>query len=118
MSDFHRTDRIASEVQRELSQLLRSSVKDPRINDVSITAVRVTRDLGHAKIYFLVPEGVESEEVQQVLNRAANFLRNALGKALQLRVVPKLTFFHDDSIANGVKLTALIEKAVAKDADQ
>ncbi len=118
MSDFHRTDRIASEVQRELSQLLRSSIKDPRISDVSITAVRVTRDLGQAKVYFLVPEGAESEPVQEALNRAANFLRNALGKSLQLRVVPKLTFFHDDSIAHGVKLTTLIEKAVAKDTDQ
>ncbi|MQA57663.1 30S ribosome-binding factor RbfA [Pseudomonas piscis] len=116
--EYSRTQRIGDQMQRELAQLIRREVKDPRVGLVTITAVDVSRDVGHAKIYITVmgQEGAESiAQSIKVLNSAAGFLRMQLAREMKLRSVPHLHFHYDESVARGAHLSALIERAVAED---
>lgn len=117
--DYSRTQRIGDQMQRELSLLIQREIKDPRLGMVTITAVEVTRDLSHAKVYITVMGKEDSaQEVErnlEILNEAAGFLRMLLGKAMKLRTIPQLSFCYDASIRRGVELSALIERAVAED---
>lgn len=115
---YSRTQRIGDQIQRELAQLIPREVKDPRLGFVTITAVDVSRDVGHAKVFITVMGEDDAEKIQQnlrVLNDAAGYLRMLLGKAMKLRSVPNLHFHFDESISRGVHLSSLIERAVAED---
>lgn len=124
--EYSRTQRIGDQMQRELSELIRREVKDPRVGLVTITAVDVSRDLGHAKVFITVMDADGTDAVPQTLKAltsAASFLRLHLGRVMQLRSVPQLHFHFDESVSRGAHLSALIERAVAedrqhKDADQ
>lgn len=114
MKEFDRKERIGAELQRELAEIIRSEVKDPRLKLVTIQEVRVTRDLSHAKVYFTcfpVDEG-GPEQVRLLNGRLAGFLRGQLARRVRLRTVPQLHFVHDESIAQGEHLSRLIEEAV------
>ncbi|TDF80470.1 30S ribosome-binding factor RbfA [Pseudomonas sp. H9] len=116
--EYSRTQRIGDQMQRELAQLIRREVKDPRVGLVTITAVDVSRDVGHAKVYITVMGADGTEDIKQslkVLNAAAGFLRMQLGKEMKLRSVPQLHFHYDESVTRGAHLSALIERAVAED---
>jgi len=109
MSDFKRTDRVAEMMQRKLAQLIQQEIKDPRLPGfITISAVQVTRDLGHAKVYFTVFNG-DPVETQSILNTASSYLRSALAKTITLRTVPQLHFIHDKSIEYGSRLSRLID---------
>lgn len=107
-----RAKRMAGEIQRELTEVLRRDVKDARIGNVTITGVDVTGDLRAAKVYYLIfgREGPDPE-VQRGLDSAAGYLRNALSRALMIRYTPTLTFELDTSIERGVRLARLIDAA-------
>ena len=105
-----RIGRINEEIQRELSSLIRT-VKDPRVHGlVSITAVDTTPDLRYAKIFVSVLDKSDVKEVVKGLRSAGGYLRRELGRSLQLRYTPELTFVADDSIAEGAHILELIEK--------
>jgi ribosome-binding factor A len=110
--DNPRARRMAEQIQRELTELLRRDVKDSRIGNVTITAVDVTGDLRTAKVFYLVfgREGPDPA-VQRGLESAAGFLRNALSRALMIRYTPTLSFELDTSIEHGVRLAQLIDSA-------
>jgi len=115
--DFPRARRIADQIQRELPELIRQEVKDPRVGMLTITEVEVNRDMEFAKVYFTTLGGQpEHDACLQGLQRASGFLRSQLSHRMQLRVVPKLTFVYDRSVEHGIALTHLIETAVAEDA--
>ena len=106
----NRIGRINVEIQRELSSLIRT-VKDPRVHGlVSITAVDTTPDLRYAKIFVSVLDKSDVKEVVKGLRSAGGYLRRELGRSLQLRYTPELTFVADDSIAEGAHILELIEK--------
>ena len=114
--DFSRTRRVGEQLHRELSELIRDELKDPRLGIVTINAVEVTRDLGHAKVYFTrLGEASARADATRVLNHAAGFLRRELGRRLSLRIVPQLRFYYDDSVERGSRLSHLIDEAVASD---
>ena len=114
--EFPRTRRVGEQIQRELADLIRSELKDPRLGMVSISAVQVSRDLGHAKVYVSVLGSEEqSSESVKVLKHAAGFLRHKLGKLMHIRVIPELHFFLDRSLEEGARLGALINEAIASD---
>ncbi|MBD9482453.1 30S ribosome-binding factor RbfA [Pseudomonas sp. PDM14] len=116
--DYSRTQRIGDQIQRELAQMIPREVKDPRLGFVTITAVDVSRDVGHAKVFITVMGENDEDKIKQnllVLKDAAGFLRMLLGKAMKLRSVPALHFHYDESISRGVHLSALIERAVSED---
>src|ERR1035437_6386472 len=113
--DYARTDRIAEQMQRDLADLLRLEVKDPRVNKVTITGVEVTNDYSHAKVFYTTLDGT-NKQLQEGLDRAAGFLRSKLAHAMKLRIIPQLHFVYDESIERGSHLSQLIDQGVASDA--
>ncbi|QLF94389.1 30S ribosome-binding factor RbfA [Pseudomonas sp. ABC1] len=117
--EYSRTQRIGDQMQRELAQLIQREIKDPRLGLVTITAVEVSRDLSHAKV-FITLMGQDEDEAAikgnlRILNDANGFLRMQIGKVMKLRSVPQLHFHYDASIRNGAQMYSLIERALAED---
>ena len=108
-----RRARIADQIQRELADLIRLEVRDPRVGMVTLTGVEVSRDQSHAKVFFtaLGPEEAAAD-AREGLQRAAGFLRSGLAHRLSTRSVPELHFEHDVSVERGARLAKLIEEAV------
>jgi len=114
--DFSRSDRISEQIRRELADLLQFEVKDPRVSMVTITEVEVSGDIAHAKIYFSAPVHDNPQalaELQKGLDKSAGFLRSQLGKRMMVRTVPQLHFIYDTSIDHGMKISRLIDEALA-----
>ncbi|MCW8398891.1 30S ribosome-binding factor RbfA [Legionella sp. PATHC038] len=108
--NFKRTDRVAEMIQRKLAQIIPMEVKDPRLTGfVTISAVKVAADLGHAKVYFTVLND-DKKMVTAILNAAASYLRSALARSITLRTVPQLHFVYDESIEYGQRLSRLIDE--------
>ena len=104
----NRIGRINEEVQRELAALI-PTVKDPRVTGmISVTAVDVTPDLKFAKVYVSVLDKGGSGQVLKGLKSASGYLRRELGRALNLRHTPELSFFQDDSMAKGAKILEML----------
>lgn len=111
-----RATRLADQMQRDLSEILRLELKDPRIGLVTLTGIELSPDLTHAKVFYTVmgsPEQVE--ETHATLRRAAGFLRSQVARTLTTRVTPELHFVYDESIARGDRLSRLIDAAVRSD---
>ncbi len=121
--DFSRTQRIADQVQKELAQLIQREIKDPRLGMVTISYVKVAKDLGYADVYVTVlPLGGKDHdeaitESLKVLNQAAGFLRGQLARLVKLRVMPQLRFHFDASVDRGRRLNDLIFQARRSDAE-
>ena len=111
--DFSRTRRVGEQIQREMAQLIQQEIKDPRLGLVTISAVKLSRDMSHANIFFTtLDEDHSVEETLKILEGAAGFLRHELAKRMQLRIVPNIHFKYDESISYGNELSALINKAM------
>lgn len=111
--DYSRTRRVAEQVQREMAQLVQQEIKDPRLGLVTISAVKLSKDMSHANVFFTVlDDNHPIEETLKVLEGAAGFLRHELAKRMQLRIVPHIHFKYDESISYGNELSALINKAL------
>jgi ribosome-binding factor A len=117
MKEFARTERIGAELQRELAQILREEVRDPRLKGITLQEIRVSRDLTHAKVFFTCfPLDAGGAEQARLLNgKLTGFLRRVLAQRARLRTVPQLHFVHDESISQGEHLSSLIEEAVASE---
>ena len=114
--DYPRSRRIAEQIQRELSDIIRLEMKDPRVGMITVTDVEVTQDHAHAKIFFtLLGDAARVAATTQALQHAAGFLRSELSHRLKLRVVPQLRFEYDVSVERGARLSRLIDEAVATD---
>lgn len=113
-----RTHRVADQMQRELAMLVQREIRDPRVGMITVTAVEVSRDLAHAKVFITLMDQDSDEDIAQnlsILKGVAGFLRMQLGKVMKLRSVPQLHFHYDESVRRGVHLSSLIERAVAED---
>lgn len=115
--EFGREERVGAEMRRELAQLIRDEVNDPRIGNPTIQEVRVSRDLSQAKVYFTVLDEGQAKQTGRVLEKAAAFLRRRLGDRIKLRTIPQLHFVYDKSVNEGMRLEALIAQAVSHDRD-
>jgi ribosome-binding factor A len=114
-----RTRRIAELLQRELADLIRREVHDPRVKSLTVTSVDVSSDLSHAKVYITQLTGVEqAAETLKALKNASGFLRHALRDRVLLRVIPQLHFLYDESVEEGAKISRLIDRALAQDSGQ
>jgi ribosome-binding factor A len=106
-----RTDRLDSQIQQELMDLLQREMKDPRLGFATITRVETARDLGHARVWVSVlGTELERQRTMDALHVATPWLRRRLGERLSLRHVPELTVRHDDSIASGDRVLRLINE--------
>jgi ribosome-binding factor A len=111
--DHSRTLRIAEQIQRDLAELIRLELKDPRVGMVTLTDVEVTADYAHAKIFFTTLGTADQiAAASEGLNHAAGFLRHELGQRIKLRSIPQLHFIYDESVERGVRLSRLIDEAV------
>ena len=117
-SSFKRTDRIAEVMQRTLAQLIQQDIKiiDGVPIFITISAVKVSRDLGNANVYFTV-FNQDPAEAKAALTTAATYLRTALAKTMTLRTVPQLHFIYDESIEYGKRLSRLIDDVNEIDSD-
>ena len=133
---FGRHQRVGDQLQRELAQLIQFEIKDPRLGLVTVSGVRVSRDLSVANVYITVMTGNQSKAIDKlkadkreasgqaegqieqslkVLERSSGFLKKMLSRSMQLRVVPQLKFHYDESIVRGQTLSSLIDKARGDD---
>jgi ribosome-binding factor A len=110
---FQRSDRVAEQVRRDLADLIRTELKDPRVGMISLTDVELTPDYAHAKVFYATLNSDHLEEIQIGLKRAAGFLRRQLGKRIHIHTLPELHFVYDSSIENGANLSLLIDQANA-----
>ncbi len=111
MKGYSRADRVAGLIQRTLSEILLREVKDPRLEMAVITAVKVSPDLKNARIYFSVPGG-ETERRQDAaegFRSAGGFIKRYLGDRLDLRYMPELKFFYDESFDYGARIDKLLK---------
>lgn len=106
--------RIAEQIRHELAAIVMREMKDPRVIGVSFTAVEVTSDLEHAKVWFTV-FGKDHEATRRALIHAGGFLRTELAQRMRMRTVPKLNFQYDESVERGAHLSQLIDQAVEQD---
>ena len=111
---FSRRDRISEQIRRELAELIRAELKDPRVGMVSITGVDVSADYAHAKVYFSNMSGREHlDAVLTGLQNASGFLRRELGRRITIHTTPQLHFVFDESLERGADLSKLIQEAVS-----
>ncbi len=111
--DFSRGRRIADQLQRELSEIIRLELKDPRVGMVTITDIEVSGDNSHAKVFFTVlGNDAQQDAATRALQHAAGFLRSQVAPRLRMRTVPQLHFVYDGSVERGMHLSKLIERAL------
>src|SRR3990170_3029928 len=108
---YPRARRVAQQIQRTLSELIRRELRDPRLGMVTLTDVRMSNDLSYAKIYYSVL-GADPHQAGEILESAADLLRGPLGRSLGIRHSPELRFVHDELIESGAHLSSLIQQAV------
>ncbi|MDR1274863.1 MAG: 30S ribosome-binding factor RbfA [Candidatus Accumulibacter sp.] len=111
---FSRRERVAEQIRRDLSDLIRQELKDPRVGMISLTSVEVSADYAHAKIFFSTLD--TSERVPEILaglEKASGFLRRELGKRISTHLTPQLHFIFDASIERGAELSELIRQAIS-----
>lgn len=110
-----RAHKVADLIHRDLAKVIATEVKDPRIGMITISAVDVTDNLAHARVYFTTLDADKKSACVTVLTKASGFLRSALASNLALRGVPKLQFIYDESIERGQSIDALIDSVVSNE---
>ncbi len=114
--EYSRSQRVVEQIRRELAELIRLEVKDPRVGFITLTDVEITPDYAHAKVYFTSMTGAaDVPEIMQGLRRASGFLRRELGRRVRIHTTPELHFVYDRSVEEGSRLSKLIDDVVRDD---
>ena len=104
-----RPQRLGDLMQRDLSELIRMELRDPRVGMITITSVDVSPDMSHAKVFFTMLEKDKLEDTLHGLKRSAGFLRSQLAKRIKMYTTPELRFTYDESVERGDHLSRLID---------
>jgi len=107
-----RPQKVADLIQRELSELIRLEVRDPRVGMLTITSVDVSPDLSHAKVFITLLQKEKVEDTLLGLQRAAGFLRSQLAHRMKMYTTPELRFVYDESVERGDHLSRLIDSVI------
>lgn len=119
MPNPHRQEKLGEQIAAEVSDLLRTRVKDPRVGFASITHVEVSGDLRHAKIFVSVMgEPDEKKNTIEALHHATGFLRHELAERLTVRFMPEIVFKLDNSIEQGAHILGLIRQLESQETSQ
>ena len=115
--EFARSDRVAQTINRQLAMILRNHVKDERVSALTVTDVEVTKDLRQAKIFVtsMSDEQLDVDDTMGAVDNASGFIRRKLASLIDMRHCPNLIFVYDNSISEGARMSALIDKALNKD---
>ncbi|WP_422445729.1 30S ribosome-binding factor RbfA [Thermoanaerobacterium sp. DL9XJH110] len=110
--DFSRSERVAEEIKRAVSQIINKDLKDPRISGlISVTKVEVTRDLRHAKIFLsMYGDEITKNRVMEGIKNAEGFIRKELANRVQLKFLPEISFKIDNSIEYGIYISKLLKE--------
>lgn len=113
--EFNRSQRVASQMQKELALIFQSEIKDPRLGFITINEVDLSRDLAVAKVYFTVlGKGHDQiEDNRDIIDHSIPFIRRTLGNRMRIRALPELRFIHDDSVENGMRIDQLLHETEA-----
>lgn len=109
-----RPQRLGDLIQRELSELIRLELRDPRVGMITLTSVDVSPDMSHAKVFFTMLEKDKLADTLEGLARSAGFLRSQLAKRIKMYTTPELRFAYDESVERGDQLSRLIDTALKK----
>lgn len=109
-----RPEKLGDLIQRELSDLLQRELRDPRVGMITITAVDVSPDLSHAKVFFTIFDKQKLADTLAGLKRSAGFLRSQLARRIKLYTTPELRFVYDESVERGDRLSRLIDSTREK----
>lgn len=112
--EYARSERVAQTITRQLAMILRNDVNDPRVSGLTITDVEVTKDLRQAKVFVtsMFEDKSDIDGTMAALEKANGFLRRALASVIDMRHCPNLIFSYDNSISEGARMSALIDKAL------
>ena len=108
-SGHGRPQRLGDLIQRELSELIRLELRDPRVGMLTITSVDVSPDMSHAKVFFTLLEKDKLEDTLHGLKRSAGFLRSQLAKRITMYTTPEVRFEYDESVERGDRISRLID---------
>ena len=109
-----RPERLGDLIQREVSDLIRLELRDPRVGMITITSVDVSPDMSHARLFFTLLEKDKLADTLHGLKRSAGFLRSQLARRLKMYTTPELRFEYDESVERGDRLSRLIDSAIKK----
>ncbi|MBR1443348.1 MAG: 30S ribosome-binding factor RbfA [Firmicutes bacterium] len=117
MKTNNRMIRINDEIKREVSEILRSGMKDPRIGVItSVLKVETTNDLKYCKVFIsILGDDDKKKEVMSVLEKACGFVRKEIARKINLRNTPEFKFILDDSLEYSIRMSKLIDEVTAKD---
>ena len=123
--EFGRPQRVAQEMQKEIALILQREIKDPRVGMMTtvsgVEMYEMSRDLAYAKVYVTFLNDKDEDAVKagiKALQEASGFIRSLLGKAMRLRIVPELTFFYDNSLVEGMRMSNLVTSVVKHDEER
>ena len=120
--EFGRPQRVSQELQKEVAMILQREIKDPRLGMmVTVSGVEVSRDLAYAKVFVTFLNDKDEDAIKhglKALIEASGDFRILLGKAMRLRIVPELTFFYDNSLVEGMRMSNLVTSVVKNDAER
>lgn len=102
-------DRLNNIFVEQISQILRTEIKDERIHFVTVTAVKITNDLSFAKVYVTILDDKMRDSILKQLNKASNFIERELSKRVEIRKMPNITFVYDESIEYATNIENIIE---------
>lgn len=117
--EFGRPQRVSQELQKDIAIILQREIKDPRLGMMtSVSGVEVSRDLAYAKVFVTFLNDKDEEAIKEgikVLQDASGYIRTLVGKAMRLRIVPELTFFYDNSLVEGMRMSNLVSNVIRHD---
>ncbi|QEO57735.1 MULTISPECIES: 30S ribosome-binding factor RbfA [Francisella] len=110
-----RVQRVASELQKVISLLLRTKIKDPKLATATITEIELSKDLSYAKVYYTCLDIQEAQYISKAFDKSKGFFRSSIAKSLNLRIVPNLKFIYDKSLDYGMEMEGKIQQALDAD---
>jgi ribosome-binding factor A len=110
MPNSHKYERIASEIAKQVSEIVSQEANDEILKSITITGCTVTKDLCYAKLYFTSLLEKDSKELEREVNEASKFIRGRLGDNIEIRNIPELQFKYDTTIEYGNKIESIIKK--------
>ena len=119
MKNYKRSDRVAALIKEEISQIILQELHDTKFGFITITKVRVSDDIRHAKIFFSVlGNDDEKNKVKETLDRLKGHIRGEIGHRIKIRFVPTIEFFYDDSAEYAEHIELLLNKIKQEDPDK
>ena len=109
---LHRPLRVAGLLKREITMLMRNKIKDPRLNQLIVTDVEVSKGCSHARVYISIPAQEDKQQILKAVVGASGFIRSHLSSNLALKFIPKLSFKIDNSYEQGKLIDSILEEGM------